>query len=606
MAATLGDLLVYLRGDTKQLEESLDSAEKKTESAGGKIADVFGGALKVGIAAAGTAIVGIGAAAVSMASEVSQAQNDLQAEFGLTEERAQELNNVAKQVFGNNFADSFTDAAKAVGLVEQQLKGLARPEEFQTITENAFRLRDAFGVEVGEGISAAKTLMENFGVSSQEAFDMLARGYQVGLDRSGDFLDTIGEYAVQFADGGASAREFFSVLDTGLQGGMLGTDKAADLFKEFRVRIQDGSTLTRESLEAIGIDADAMAAKFADGSITAIEAFNQVDSALKRTTDENVRFQAGVGLLGTQFEDLGESAVFGIDTMSDNFANLEGSVDKIDAKYNNLGSALEGVRRTFLLAIEPLGAGLLGIINENLPAINSAIDTMVGGVVTSLTNLKTGWDEDWGGIRTTLTTFATDAPPILQDMWDEIVQMFDREGEITAAEWESFWGGMASSASSQTLHMLENTEGFLHDLRLLIQGGQAMIEGDQETHNAKILEFWGNQRDQILDFIENMWGPQIRLKVLLALMDVSNAVQEAGARIAEQWRNLFILPDWLGGGSLFPQSAPTPNLGVINPANIQGGNTTNINVNVGGGNDPFQTGTQIGDGIQHVMRMRGG
>ncbi len=46
---------------------------------------------------------------------------------------------------------------------------------------------------------------------------------------SGDFLDTIGEYSVQFAEGGASAVEFFSAMMTN---DMADTDKLAEYIAE--------------------------------------------------------------------------------------------------------------------------------------------------------------------------------------------------------------------------------------------------------------------------------------------------------------------------------------------------------------------------------------
>lgn len=607
MRVTLGDVLVYLRGDDKQLKESFDDAEIQSRSAGNRIGDVFAGALKIGVTAAGAAIVGIGAAAIDIASEVKQAQNDLRADFGLTEERAQQLGNVAKKVFGNNFADNFTDAAKAVGLVDQQLRGLAKPEDFQRITESAFRLRDAFGVEINEGVSAAKTLMENFGISSDRAFDLIAAGFQRGLNRSDDFLDTIGEYSVQFAAGGASAEEFFGLLDSGLQGGMLGTDKAADAFKEFRVRIADGSDLTAESLKMLGLSAEEITTKLANGTLTAADAFDMVIQQLQLTDDPVKRFQAGVGLIGTQFEDLGDAVATNLDLTADWAEGVDGSVTKIDTKYNNLGSAMEGMRRKFLLAIEPLGAGLLGIINDNLPAINSAIDGMAAGVTTAITNLKTGWDTDWGGIRTTLTDFSSDAPPILQEMWDEIDLMFQQEGDEVGDGWERFWGGMAKSSSDQSLNMLQNTSDFLRDLRILKQLYYSYYTGDQEGYNQAQKELWQSWGDQLKEIVDGIFGEDSEIRET-----ISNFFSDWGARIAEQWRNLFILPDWLGGGSLLPQSAPLPNpdLGVINPLNVAGSNiTTNntpITINVTGGGDPFATGRDIGGGIQHVMRMRGG
>jgi phage-related minor tail protein len=364
------------------------------------VAKIAGGALVAGGVAAGVAVAGIGVAAFNVANDVQTATSDIQAQLGTTTEEAERLGDVALDVFGNNFAGSIGEAGQAVALVRQQLGDLA-DDELQRVTENAFRLSDTFGVETPESINAAKTLMEDFGLTSDQAFDFIASGFQRGLDRSGDFLDTIGEYSTQFANGGADAGQFFSLMESGLQGGMLGTDKAADAFKEFRVRIQDGSKTTSEALAALGIDADEMAAGMADGTVTAADAFQLVVDKLNEVDDENVRMQAGVGLLGTQFEDLGTDAALALSTIGTNMGDLEGAASSLDTKYNNLGSVFEGFKRRALVAIEPIGSVLLDIANSAMPLVNTAfaffetniapaIETAAGVVQSFLANLQEG------------------------------------------------------------------------------------------------------------------------------------------------------------------------------------------------------------------------
>jgi plasmid maintenance system antidote protein VapI len=326
------------------------------------------------VVGAGLAVAGIGligAAAFGVSNDVATATANIKAQLGTTSEEAERLGDIATSVWGNNFAGSITEAAGAVGLARQQLGDLA-DNELQRATENAFRLNDVFGVETPESINAASTLMENFGLTSDEAFDFIASGFQRGLDSSGDFLDTIGEYSTQFSNGGADAGQFFSLLESGLQGGMLGTDRAADAFKEFRVRIQDGSSTTADALAMIGISSDDLAEKMASGQVTAADAFQLVVDALGDVDDENVRMQAGVGLLGTQFEDLGTEAALGLSLIGTGLEDLAGATDTLDAKYDTLGSAAEGYKRRALLALEPIGNVLLGLANESMPMVDSA------------------------------------------------------------------------------------------------------------------------------------------------------------------------------------------------------------------------------------------
>lgn len=400
-------LFVSLLLDAADYTGGLDDAQKEASSFRDRISQTIGDGFKIaqGVAVAAAAaiavaVVGIGAAAFSVSNDVATATANIQAELGTTAEEAERLGDIATDVWGNNFAGSITEAAGAVGLIRQQLGDMS-DNELQRATENAFRLQDVFGVEVPESVDAARTLMEQFGLTSEEAFDFIAKGFQNGLNRSDDFLDTIGEYSVQFASGGADAGEFFSLLESGMQGGMLGTDKAADAFKEFRVRIQDGSTLTAESLEAIGISSEELLAGMQDGTVSAADAFSLVMDALNNVDDENLRMQAGVGLLGTQFEDLGTAGALGLSLIGTELSDMTGAVGSLDAKYNTLGSAVEGYRRKALLALKPIGDVLLNIANSAMPLVDQAFAVfettiapaieLVAGIVQSfLNNLSEG------------------------------------------------------------------------------------------------------------------------------------------------------------------------------------------------------------------------
>jgi hypothetical protein len=115
---------------------------------------------------------------------------------------------VAQNVWKNNFGADVMEAAATVRQVRQQLAGL-NAEGIQGAAQMALALRDAYGPQTQDTIDAARTFMEDFNLTYQQAFDFIAAGYQRGLDRSGDFLDSITEYAPQFHSAQAGADQFF-------------------------------------------------------------------------------------------------------------------------------------------------------------------------------------------------------------------------------------------------------------------------------------------------------------------------------------------------------------------------------------------------------------
>jgi hypothetical protein len=566
---TLAELFVFIKGDDKHLEDSLDGAKQKTTSAGADIAKVLGGVIVGGATLAAGAIFAIGTKAFDVATSIDSATDQIGASLGLTADEAAKFGDVIKTVYGDNWGDSIEDVGAAVENVAKQLGLAASDPALPKMTANAFRLRDVFKVEVNESVNAAKTLMTNFGISGDKAFNMIAKGYQAGLDSSGDFLDTIGEYSVQFAEGGASAEEFFSALDTGLQGGMLGTDKAADAFKEFRVRIQDGSKLTADSLEMIGLNAEDITTKLANGSITVKDAWDLVQRSLSATTDTAKQFQAGVGLIGTQFEDLGAKVILGMDLTNDWAEGGIADISEMDTKYTSLGGVIEGMWRKFEVGIAPAGEAMLGFVNENLPAIQGVIGTVSGKVATfigmiplALMGIKKGWDEDWAGMRTTVTEFSTDMPVALAKMWLAIDTMFQTEGESTGDGWERFVEGLSTTTSSWLRVVIDSWTEAILSITALWGAWSAAFRGDWEGFWSGLAQFYEHTFNQILNWIEFVFGPELRNNIVGALNWAWDGMKEIWESISGWWGETF--------GKLFGAISPfTPSEGGISPENLQ-------------------------------------
>ena len=63
--------------------------------------------------------------------------------------------------------------------------------------------------------------------------DLIAEGAQNGLDYSGELLDSISEYSVQFNKVGLGANDMFAIFQKGAESGAFNLDKVGDAVKEF-------------------------------------------------------------------------------------------------------------------------------------------------------------------------------------------------------------------------------------------------------------------------------------------------------------------------------------------------------------------------------------
>lgn len=201
MAIPLGSAFIALGARLAGLEEDLAEGKRKTtnwaKDVGDSVLKYTTGAILGGVTLATTAIAGIGVAAFDMASDLNSATKKAQASLGATNADAERLKQTIKDVYANNFGDSVEDVGQVVTTVFQNMNRLGNmtDAELKRATEQAIALRDAFGEDVNKTTSAANTLMREFGLTSDQAFTFIQAGMQNGLNASGDFLDTIGEYS---------------------------------------------------------------------------------------------------------------------------------------------------------------------------------------------------------------------------------------------------------------------------------------------------------------------------------------------------------------------------------------------------------------------------
>ena len=362
---------------TISLFGKLDASVYKAMNKGQEIASHTGKAMAEAFvagsvaltAAAGTAVI----AAVNMGDEWQSAYNQVSAATGSTGDEMERLKNVMESVYGNNYGEDIADVGNAVATVKQQLKGL-NEAELTGATESAFILRDVFEYDVAESVRSSKALMDNFGLSAEEAMNYIATGAQNGLDYSGELLDTISEYSTQFAKIGLSADDMFHVMQTGADTGAWNLDKVGDAIKELSVRVVDGSKTTETGFEQIGLNADEMSAAFAAGGESAREAFFMTMEAIGSMDDPLKQSQAGVNLFGTMWEDLGADVVTQLANIGgEAYAANDALEQMAGVKYDSLDAAIEGIWRQIEVSLLPVAQEVYNKVMEYVPQIQQAI-----------------------------------------------------------------------------------------------------------------------------------------------------------------------------------------------------------------------------------------
>lgn len=359
-----------------EVSNQLEGVNTKALAAGAAIGAI-GAATAVGVAKAAKYVVKLG-------DEYNVAVNDMAAKTGAAGAELDAMAESMKNIYAANLGEDMADVAASMATVEQ-ITGAAGAA-LEGMTSGALTLRDTLGYEVAESTRAANALMENFGISGEEAMNMIAAGAQNGLDFSGEMIDTISEYSVQFAKVGLDANDMFNIMQAGADGTAWNMDKVGDTIKEFAIRSIDGSDSTMDAFRSIGLSAEAMSTAMASGGVAAENAFNKTLDALVNMKDPIARDAAGVALFGTQWEDMGIDAMKALAGVQEGaYATGEELAAMNDVKYDNLGSAMKAIKRQAEVTILPLASTVANMLTDMGPLIGDLFK-MVGPLITDTVN----------------------------------------------------------------------------------------------------------------------------------------------------------------------------------------------------------------------------
>ena len=320
-------------------------------------------------------LTAVGTAAVKFSSDSQDAFQQFAAATETATEEMGKYKDMINNVYKDNFGESINDVAEAMATVNQNMSYLD-DSALQRCTEYAYTLSDTFGYDVAESTRAADTLIKNYGVSAREAFNLITQGAQSGMDYSGEMIDSINEYSVQFKKLGLDAEDMFSIFANGAQNGAFNLDKVGDAVKEFSIRAIDGSDTTKQGFEALGMDAAKMAERFGAGGDSAKEAFNEVIKGLAEMDDPVAQSAAGVNLFGTMWEDLGPQVITSMSTASDAIDKSKESVEElVNVKYDTLSGALGGLWRTIQVdVLQPIGNQLIPYVTKGISYVQKFTD----------------------------------------------------------------------------------------------------------------------------------------------------------------------------------------------------------------------------------------
>lgn len=376
--------------ESEELADSVEKAGNSAESSSGGFSVLKGALANLVSEGINKVLDGL----KDLTSDSSNAYAQFAAATGTATDAMGEYQTAIENVYKNNFGESLEDVAGKMAKVKE-ITGEIDPTNLQTMTEKAMTLEDVFGMDMTESLRGVQSLMNHFGISSEEAFDLMSSGAQQGLNYSDELGDNIAEYSGKFAEAGFSAEEYFQYLQNGSQGGAYNLDKVNDSLNEVTTRLADGTI--EDALDSFDSNTQNVFKAWQDGKATQQDVVNAIVQNIKNTTNEQDKMNLAATAFGTMAEDGGTKFIESLSSVGKSFDDVKGKADELAAvKYDTPQAAIQGIGRNLKVdLLDPMTQKLMPYLNQaaawvtaNLPAITQKITdvatTIKDGVVNTV------------------------------------------------------------------------------------------------------------------------------------------------------------------------------------------------------------------------------
>lgn len=329
-----------------------------------------------GIGVAVGTIGGSAVAAITSANSEKKALNSLQAQTGLAKDELLKYKSVINDIYKDNFGESQEEIADTLAKIKQ-VTGETDPSKLKEMAESLYTLQDTFdGFDIGETLRGVNGLVTNMGLSAEDAFDLIVKGAQNGLNYSGELADNLAEYSQIWGQAGFSAEQTFSILENGTKNGAYNLDKVNDFVKEFTISLSDGRI--EENLGSFSEDTATLFNKWKDGKATAADVFYSVIKDLKNAKTDQEALTTASNVWSSLGEDNALKVINSLGDVNDSYKDVEGSMQKIkDIKYDDVESDWENIGRVVQTdLIQPIGKELYPVAKEAIKWSSEHLDDL--------------------------------------------------------------------------------------------------------------------------------------------------------------------------------------------------------------------------------------
>ena len=184
-------------------------------------------------------------------------------------------------------------------------------------------LASQMGKDYKDVLGSVDTLMDQYGVTAQEAINNIKNGLQAGADVNGTFLSQIQQFAPAFSDAGASVNDLVASITQTRSG--LFNEAGMGLIQTATNRIRTMSSSTQNALNAIGISSKQLESDLISGKTSILEAIKMISGKIKELPENSMQVgEVMKSVFGKTASNEGMKLVKTLADMSTNMEELKG------------------------------------------------------------------------------------------------------------------------------------------------------------------------------------------------------------------------------------------------------------------------------------------
>lgn len=304
------------------------------------------------------------------------------------------------------------------GLVEatrltQQFTGKSG-DDLKAFRNEVQAVADSFGADFRETLIATNALSQQFGISANEALQLVKDGFLSGADANGEFLDTLKEYPAYFKEAGISADQFVAIVAQTNKMGIF-SDKGVDAIKEANLRLREMTTATAAALDGIGISSGQVQKDLQTGTKTTFDVIQDVSAKLAELPDNAATVGAAIAdIFGGPGEDAGLQYLRTLKDISTNMDEVKGKAGVLaQLQEEQLQSQIE-LQNALSGLFDATGGNFETLTTQAKVFVNQGLTAIIKGVIDVVNYLIELYNESvliraiWNGIVAGFkTTFDT-------------------------------------------------------------------------------------------------------------------------------------------------------------------------------------------------------